>query len=660
MEPEPKPIESLLPRADQGCAFIPEYQRHYSWSVDNAHYLIRDVIASIDANDSHWLGVFIVRSSDAGLCELGRSGPPFHKCVEIIDGQQRLVTLYLWMTALRDHARDTGQPFERELPCVQLQFPDSGYLESITSDPVNAVGEVSQISNVYLYFRYLLWLGSEALRLDDPLDLPAFKFETDSDGIEVRRSLAELFIGQHLSSHSIYRSESTIDLVKQFDGVDKLLNALKIILAEGEDAVDVFAALNGNRVPLTQFDLLRNFIYEKLGTFPAKQRSKIWRERWMPIEKVFSEIPIGSGNTLASIQEGFLYDYLISIGRGTGVAFKTGTSFFAFRRFFSVSDVGADIPSWLEGFLDEVVIWDVQRSNFSHASSLPSGRKMLINTKARRSLSRIRFGSSGPASPLVMLVLRRSALPSSDERHFTKKDVEEVFTWLETYIFKTLLAGGSMTNLRSEVMSKLPEWEASARRSGSVPASYGIVRDLKQLEQPRWKEINPLILAHHRQEIPPKKSVPSGLYDSLKSKRTLAVLDAVNQALGGTSSLLASPDKSLDPPFQVEHIYPQSSSKWDRDQNQRGVSRSELRARTNSLGNLSALSREVNIKLSRKPFLDKKEDLREQFAIDPHRVPKLLNSWALDRGGPTNWTPRDIDRRSRSYLKELKKIWPNP
>jgi len=209
-------------------------------------------------------------------------------------------------------------------------------------------------------------------------------------------------------------------------------------------------------------------------------------------------------------------------------------------------------------------------------------------------------------------------------------------------------------------MSKMPEWVASSIRQGSRSASTQLVADLKGLEQPKWSVINTLILEHHLKDPPPKKEIPAGIYDSLKSRATLAILDAASQALGGASSLLANPANKLDPPFQVEHIYPRSTAKWDRDLNQRGINRTDMRARTNSLGNLSALSREINIKLSRKIFQDKKEDLLAQFSIDAHRVPMQLNSWALDLPGRTRWTPKEIDRRTKNYLSGLKRIWPDP
>lgn len=58
---------------------IPIYQRNYAWEVKQIHQLIDDIYSS---NGTYFLGNLIVNQKEANV-------------YEVIDGQQRLTTLYL-------------------------------------------------------------------------------------------------------------------------------------------------------------------------------------------------------------------------------------------------------------------------------------------------------------------------------------------------------------------------------------------------------------------------------------------------------------------------------------------------------------------------------------------------------------------------------------
>lgn len=62
---------------------VPIYQRNYAWSETQIVQLIEDIESSIDtASKNYFLGNLIVNQTDNNV-------------YEVIDGQQRLTTLYL-------------------------------------------------------------------------------------------------------------------------------------------------------------------------------------------------------------------------------------------------------------------------------------------------------------------------------------------------------------------------------------------------------------------------------------------------------------------------------------------------------------------------------------------------------------------------------------
>ena len=77
--------------------FIPVFQRDYCWTVDQCIRLWEDLEKAKDSG--HFFGTF-VNVQDRG-------DPVLAKWL-VIDGQQRLTTLTLLMTALRDHLIEIG------------------------------------------------------------------------------------------------------------------------------------------------------------------------------------------------------------------------------------------------------------------------------------------------------------------------------------------------------------------------------------------------------------------------------------------------------------------------------------------------------------------------------------------------------------------------
>jgi hypothetical protein len=78
---------------------VPIYQRNYAWQAEQIEQLLRDIRDAIhDKEDSYFLGNLVVT-------ELQRAP----SCFEVIDGQQRLTTLYLLLTCLAESgAADKG------------------------------------------------------------------------------------------------------------------------------------------------------------------------------------------------------------------------------------------------------------------------------------------------------------------------------------------------------------------------------------------------------------------------------------------------------------------------------------------------------------------------------------------------------------------------
>lgn len=73
---------------------VDEYQRTYQWGTDQVNDLIEDLFETAEAKDDHFFGTLILQDADGG--------------VTVVDGQQRLTTVFVLVATLRDEIDRTG------------------------------------------------------------------------------------------------------------------------------------------------------------------------------------------------------------------------------------------------------------------------------------------------------------------------------------------------------------------------------------------------------------------------------------------------------------------------------------------------------------------------------------------------------------------------
>jgi uncharacterized protein with ParB-like and HNH nuclease domain len=79
---------------------IPPYQRQYQWNAERWQAFVSDVSNSLTSNENdpqHWLGILLL-SKD---CQISLPGDSSPSNFAVIDGQQRLVTILVWIAALK-------------------------------------------------------------------------------------------------------------------------------------------------------------------------------------------------------------------------------------------------------------------------------------------------------------------------------------------------------------------------------------------------------------------------------------------------------------------------------------------------------------------------------------------------------------------------------
>lgn len=220
---------------------IPIYQRVYSWEKEQYKQLWDDIIKTggNDQIEGHFIGSILyvldgITHSDNALL--------------IIDGQQRLTTITLLLTALRDHWSDKRKEIEDHYLINSDKDSDKKF-RLILSEPDRDT---------------LLYLIDENRR----------KPSEPSSKIVENFKLFEEWI-----------RKNTDELETIFKGLEKL-TIVWISLEKKDDPQLVFESMNSKGIELTQTDLIRNYIV--METEIEKQEG-FYNKYWRAMEEEFKQ-----------------------------------------------------------------------------------------------------------------------------------------------------------------------------------------------------------------------------------------------------------------------------------------------------------------------------------------------------------------------------------
>jgi uncharacterized protein with ParB-like and HNH nuclease domain/predicted transport protein len=233
---------------------IPIYQRTYSWTEKECRQLWDDVVRS-GLNESisvHFIGSIVYVES--GLSQVTHQAP-----LLVIDGQQRVTSLTLLLTALASAVEDT-EPFD-------------GFSQR-------------KIRNYYLlnpeesgdrHFKLLL-------SQTDKSTLTALLTEQP---LPTQQSIR---IVENFNSFQKWIKNAEVDLATLCRGLAKLVVVDIALNREQDNPQLIFESMNSTGKELSQADLIRNYIL--MGLEPAHQ-TKLYEQYWRPMEVDFGQEAYG-------------------------------------------------------------------------------------------------------------------------------------------------------------------------------------------------------------------------------------------------------------------------------------------------------------------------------------------------------------------------------
>jgi uncharacterized protein with ParB-like and HNH nuclease domain len=508
---------------------IPLFQRRYTWELDNWKSLWDDLMVQYELGESgtHFMGAIV--SVPALAVPVGVSK------FLIIDGQQRLTTVSLILCALRDCLDD---PSAALIQGVYLTNPFRELEDTLKFVPTQGDREV--------YREIAL---DRQIPSKDSLMGKAYHFFKD-------RIL-----------NSLDSNDEPVLPAKVLTTLQQCLQVVMINLSNDDDPYLIFESLNFKGEPLTQADLVRNYVlmrfHHSIGSGGEQQR--IYRDYWKKIEEALD----------ANLTE-FLRHYTMKDGEDI----KQGGIYAAIKKKLKSMDTPEAV---------EAEVRSIQRFSDFYATILCL--KQEPNKAVQDRLNNIQSLKVTTSYPLLLRFF--------DDRQNNKLsdiDLEKCLGLIESYIVRRTVCGVPTNTLnklfiqwaRSFPSASYVQWLHDVMSSGSGGRRF-----------PRDAEFTEAFLKQPQYGRGTTRFILCRLEKSFNNKE---MIDLAKKEI------------------TIEHILPQKlSPAWEKEL---GTEPEEVHtALVHTFGNLTLTA--YNPELGNLPFKDKKNEL-EKTHID-------LNKWILNQ-----------------------------
>jgi len=270
---------------------VPDYQREYVWKDKNVYQLLEDIYEEFnnDKKSEYFIGSIVVCESD-------------DKRYEVIDGQQRLTTLFLTLVAIKNRL----ELFNENTSDIQ------GMLFSTTRD-----NSGKQISAFRLELQYENC--SDVLKnIVDDKSPNGFQSNSEENIVNAYNTIQQFM-------ETNFKSLEDIRSILSFLGY--FLNNVKLIQIETpkiSDALKIFETINDRGVGLNPMDLLKNLIFRNIEKKDFNKLKVEWKKITSMLEKnkekplrflryfIMSNYQVKNEKGEEIIREDEIYDWITS------------------------------------------------------------------------------------------------------------------------------------------------------------------------------------------------------------------------------------------------------------------------------------------------------------------------------------------------------------
>jgi len=672
-------LYTLQERFSNSFFKIPKFQRGYAWEKDEWDEFWRTVgERALDIDTSNirhspvFMGAIVLQEQSPEVI-----GSSEFKIYHIIDGQQRFVTISVFLAVVRDFYFGAGgthySTWTKEFLKVSLnlmntefrirltlQDADHDVFELITGDKSveqwKAIKKGTHpLEKLYKFFWERLSLGKEEVLeeltlQDDDLADSESENEEDLPSVTVERPYLEFLARQ------TDRDWSSIGCFDPVTLTNIIIEHMKFAVIEiqeqdNEIAFEVFEVLNAQGQPLEEVDKFRNGFF----MLDPENSDSNFHTYWQKMEE-----SAGNNELLST----FFNEETI---RRFGLTPKDKT----YQKLMTNIKAKTSTPNVRtdKSLKKEIVVNEFKSLKVALKSFLIAHKG--VDSLASQTNEGLQYGLhlnflknivSGPATPIIMDILIWSDTKRTDRD--IQIQVNEILHSLETLLVRRLLGGVKPQQLRS-LMAGLPK-KISEEIRGTDSTMACTVENLKHYK----RILNNTMIGWQAERFPTDAALLGNplrdVYQTTGRKYSLfSVLFDLERSLNReySSQKIPSTFGKGNGSWSIEHVLPQGvkldnndtlvmNSDWKREWIDLGVvdPESNFFKSVHSLGNLTIVINRTNSMLGNKLFARKKEIYNEHSRI-------FLTD---DIKAEDNWTPEVIEERAKRLLGLVIQRWPYP
>ncbi|QDM40649.1 DUF262 domain-containing protein [Altererythrobacter sp. TH136] len=588
---------------------IPLYQRQYAWKIapqldllwEDIERAVRYLNTDRAALTPHFMGAMVISQ----VKTYGKQVQAF----EIIDGQQRLTTFQLLLSALRDVAIANGSKYGAELGKYLL---NDGVMEEPHVE------------------RYKLWPSLIDRRAFVGLIDPDVELDTiaekplDEDGVVRRAAGAQAYFKGKIEAHVKVAGVFDEDRLETlFEALKEGLAAVSIELESGDDAQTIFETLNSRGVDLTAGDLMRNFIFQRAKGLGLADGSlivdKLYMKHWLPLDRAFWNEPASRGRQVRTRLDWMLTDHLST---QVGDLVSVDNLFETYRR-------------WI---LDKRPFDNVMEE-LESISATAAVEKRLFEQDKQDALGRFgRFAEAFDVSTTMPLVVYLATDPDVADR------LEDALQALESYILRRDICGLTTKNYNKLFVGLIGRLRAA---EGDKVAALITFLSSRKSEIDVWPDDTAWMQGWLGRDQ----------YKGARQARLRFLFEAIEQKKRST----LNEEIDIKSALTIEHIMPQSwQASWpvpgfdhletDELDPDLLLRQAERTGAVNKLGNLTLLTGALNTTVSNGPYSVKMPALRAHSSLALNRE---LNAFDV-------WNEDTIAKRGAALFKVAQQLWMAP
>jgi hypothetical protein len=395
-------IGSLIGR--DAIFVIPFFQRPYKWMPKRLDRFEKDLLSLVDGtNDVHFLGAVIHH----GLY----TDPSDPDAYQVIDGQQRLTTIYLYLCAIVKIYIELGDLVEAQKIFRKYIASGGNYnksnikLQSSKEDQ----GDMNAVIREVLATK----------NFDKTLE--GFRFSPLSNSVEANKRVAKNFN----AAKAFLRKQVKIEGAERLGLIyTRLVQAMTIVQIDIKDPTNgpkIFDSLNSGQEPMTTGDLVRNDVFAKTAADDPDEAVRVDTHHWGPF---YAKFKVDSKD--------YFDDYFFPFG-------------LVFDSNLRKSDVYAALKEHWQGKKPENVVKELSRFQAPFLDlkfgSNASGHPKSISRAFRR------FYTMGAPSSIYPFMMQLSVAIS--EGAVTHENALQTMSLLDSFLIRRALCGHEPTGLHA-------------------------------------------------------------------------------------------------------------------------------------------------------------------------------------------------------------------